>query len=72
MGKHDKQGYDNQKKIPQRTENPRRNDSTELETVLQTTQKRNMSDTETRKLEWTPVSRHTDHRTWLCDFSEEQ
>lgn len=37
MGRHYKQGYGNQEKIPQRTENPRRNDSTELETVLQTT-----------------------------------
>lgn len=37
MSKHDKQVYDKQEKIPQRTENPRRNDSTELGTVLQTT-----------------------------------
>lgn len=72
MGRHDKQGYDNKEKIPQRTENPRKNDSTELEIVLQTTQKSNVSDTETGKLEWIPVSRYTDHRIWLCDFSEEE
>lgn len=54
MGRHGKQSCDKQEKTPWRIDNSRRNDSTKLETVLQAAQKSNMSDTETRKLEWTP------------------